>query len=305
LRWAGGKRWLARRIAHLIKVRLKGTYREPFLGAGSMFFAVEPARAALSDINAELIEAWKEVAAAPDDLLRKIQRIPVNGETYLHVRASRPRSPLGRATRFIYLNRTCYGGLYRTNRNGEFNVPFGGGSRTPALLWERDILTQAQAALCAARTSLFTSDFQDALGVAGEGDVCFLDPTYVPAKRGPFDRYNANPFSWQDQIRVREAAEQARARGAVIVISNVGCPQVRSLYGDGLVIDLSRAKSIGNAGKNASSAHELLVVYDDVEWHARWRAAASLHPAICASKTFRSPDRSIIIDKSHEGIQGA
>jgi len=136
LRWAGGKRWLARRIAPLIRLRLLGVYREPFPGGGSMFFATEPSQAVLSDLNSDLISAWVQVRNNPYELLDLIRALPVDAETYNRVRSERRGSKIERAARLIYLNRCCYGGLYRTNRRGEFNVPFGGGSRTPGPLWE-------------------------------------------------------------------------------------------------------------------------------------------------------------------------
>ena len=104
LRWAGGKRWLAQRIAPVIRARMTGTYREPFLGGGSMFLAVAPSRAAISDVNGELISAWLEVANNPEDILTKVRELPVEAVTYYRVRDSNPQCPLERAVRFIYLN---------------------------------------------------------------------------------------------------------------------------------------------------------------------------------------------------------
>ena len=103
LRWAGGKRWLARRIAPLVAARLAGTYREPFLGAGSMFFGVQPARAALSDVNPDLIEAWTCVVEQPDAVLDLVREKPVDKATYLDTRRNVPRTSIERAARFIYL----------------------------------------------------------------------------------------------------------------------------------------------------------------------------------------------------------
>src|SRR5262249_24543872 len=138
LRWAGGKRWLGCILDDPIRKLLaqsKGRYIEPFLGAGAMFFALGPSRSIISDINDELINCFIQVRDAPDYLLSKLSRIPVTAAAYYSVRDSSPKSDRGRAIRFIYLNRTCYGGLHRTNLRGEFNVPYGGGSRTPIALW--------------------------------------------------------------------------------------------------------------------------------------------------------------------------
>jgi DNA adenine methylase len=106
-----------------------------------MFFATEPSQAALSDINSELISAWVQVRDNPKEVLDLIRALPIDADTYYKVRAGRRDSDIERVARLIYLNRCCYCGLYRTNRRGEFNVPFGGGSRTPAPLWECNQLT--------------------------------------------------------------------------------------------------------------------------------------------------------------------
>ena len=145
LRWAGGKRWLANRLALPIRTLLdqsRGRYIEPFLGGGAMFFAVAPKRSTLSDINDELINAFKQVREHPKYIANRLRNLPVDANTYYRIRDSSPRSDRGRAVRFIYLNRTCYGGLHRTNLKGKFNVPYGGGSRTPITLWRDGVLAR-------------------------------------------------------------------------------------------------------------------------------------------------------------------
>jgi DNA adenine methylase len=260
----------------MIRTRLAGIYREPFLGAGSMFFAVEPSRAALSDINRELIDAWREAMENSEELLDQIRRLPVDAMTYYGLRARQPESSLDGAVRFIYLNRCCYGGLYRTNRTGQFNVPYGGGSRTPAPLWEKGQLARANSVLRACDVAIEWQDFATAIAHAVTGDVCFLDPTYTALNRGSFDRYNDKLFTWNDQIRLHFAAEAAARRGAVVLVSNVDCPEIRALYVGELVISLRRPKAIGNAIKNSRAQHELLVVYDSMEHRDSWVRCATL-----------------------------
>jgi DNA adenine methylase len=239
-----------------------------------MFFATKPSEAVLSDLNSELISAWVQLRDNPQELLVLIRALPINAETYYKVRAKRRGSEIERAARFIYLNRCCYGGLYRTNRRGEFNVPFGGGSRTPAALWECDQLANASTAIQDCDLNLRTSDFAAALLEAKDGDVCFLDPTYMAATRGPFDRYNPKLFTWDDQVRLRDAAAEAAKRGAAVIISNVDCQEIRQLHSDEFIVSLTRSKAIGNAIRNSRSQHELLIVYDAPEWHQAWERAA-------------------------------
>jgi len=239
-----------------------------------MFFATEPSQAVLSDINNELISAWVQVRDNPYKLLDLIRVLPVDAKTYYEIRADNAGSAIDRAARFIYLNRCCYGGLYRTNRKGGFNVPFGGGSRTPAPLWECNQLANASKVMRECDLNLCTADFAVALLEAQHGDVCFLDPTYMAARRGPFDRYNPKLFTWHDQARLRHTARAAANRGAVVVMSNVDCPEIRQLYSEELTVSLTRSKAIGNAVRNSRSQHELLIVYDAPEWHEAWARAA-------------------------------
>jgi site-specific DNA-adenine methylase len=153
-------------------------------------------------------------------------------------------------------------------------VPYGGGSRTPAPLRERGQLLRASAVLASSKVKLKQQDFEPALKSAAHGDVCFLDPAYVALKRGPFDRYNAKLFKWADQVRLQKVATRAAARGAVVIVTNVDCKEIRSLYADALLIPLKRPKAIGNATKNSSAKHELLIVYDEPHWHNAWVQAA-------------------------------
>lgn len=260
LRWAGGKRWLALALAPLIKARLRGTYFEPFLGSGAMFFAVMPERALLSDLNADLIGAFRVVAERPEELLGEVRALPVNAETYYELRADEPRDLLRRAVRFVYLNRTCYGGIYRENKRGKFNTPYGGGSRTPAPLWQRSLIDLCSPLLRKDGIALEIQDFESSLNAAGKGDVVYCDPAYRAATRTHFDRYGAVVFGWEDQVRLARAARRASARGALVVVSNTYCAEVRELYGDAMRILLEKTKVIGNAAKDPNRRKEYLIV---------------------------------------------
>ncbi len=168
LRWAGGKRWLAQRLAPLLRRRLKGTYFEPFLGSGAMFFAVAPERAVISDLNADLIGAFRVISERPAELLDEVRSLPVDADTYYRIRDEDPEEPFRRAVRFVYLNRTCYGGIYRENKQGRFNTPYGGGSRTTAPLWERSLVEICASRLSKSCISLEVQDFESSLDAAGE-----------------------------------------------------------------------------------------------------------------------------------------
>ena len=262
LRWAGGKRWLSRQIAPILRQRLEGRYFEPFLGAGAMFFAVAPQRALLSDINANLINGFQIVKERADELVNAIRNISVDADTYYKIRSSRPRSAFNRAVRFIYLNRTCYGGLYRENRKGEFNTPFGGGSRTPEPLWKDDLIQRANGLLSRYSVQCKAQDFSKSMRLAKSGDLIYCDPTYRSVTRNQFDRYGAVIFDWNDQKRLAKEAQKAFKKGVFVAISNTYCDEVRSLYPDALFLQLSKSKTIGNSSKNSISKKEFLIILD-------------------------------------------
>ncbi len=270
LRWAGGKRWLAQLLAPALRGRLRGTYFEPFLGSGAVFFAVAPRRAVLSDLNADLIWAFRAVSERPTELLEEVRALPVDADTYYRVRAECHEDPFRRAVRFVYLNRTCYGGIYRENKQGRFNTPYGGGSRTPAPLWERSLVEICATRLSKKDVALEVQDFESSLDAAGEGDVVYCDPAYRAATRDQFDRYGALVYGWDDQVRLAQAAARARRRGALVLVSNTYCAEVALLYGDATRVVFEKAKSIGNAAKDPNRRKEYLLVMDPEDGVATW-----------------------------------
>jgi len=229
LKWPGGKRWLAPLLLKIAKSQEFSAYREPFLGGGALFFALRPDTAVLSDINGELINTYRQVKLHPDLMLSSLRRLPADKETFYSVRSAVGGSTIDRAVRFLYLNRTSFGGLYRLNRNGVFNVPFGGGERTAAPLWTRRLIASATIALQRAR--LLTCDFEDALESAGGGDLVYCDPTYTVAhNNNGFIRYNESNFSWQDQQRLADCCHAAARRGALVIVSNAQHKDLIRLY---------------------------------------------------------------------------
>jgi DNA adenine methylase len=235
-----------------------------------MFFAVAPQRSILSDVNEELINAFKQVRQDPKYIANMLRKLLVDAETYCRIRESSPRSDRGRAVRFIYLNRTCYGGLHRTNLKGKFNVPYGGGSRTPTCLWRDGILDRASRVLNSGSCVLKKADFETPLIGAREGDVVYCDPTYQGTKRLSFDRYGERVFGWADQKRLVASAKGAVRKGATVIISNVATSELSDLYGDAIQIELVKRKAIGNRALNESSPRELLAVFDPLHRREFW-----------------------------------
>jgi DNA adenine methylase len=259
LKWPGGKRWATSSIVPILAQSLTGTYFEPFLGGGAVFFRLRPRKAVLSDINQDLINVYLAVQQNPHDLLTRLKRMPVSYDHYYHVRSSSPRLAVARATRFLYLNRTAFGGIYRLNRQGSFNVPYGGGRRTPAPLWEGHLLLEASRAL--AGTTIRQSDFEPILDQARMGDAVYCDPTYtVTHDTNGFVRYNETNFAWADQERLAAAAARAARRGALVLVSNAHHPAILNLYPSREARVLQRTSCVSRDPCKRTSVLEYLFV---------------------------------------------
>ena len=189
-RWPGGKRWLVPHLVRLVPQSV-ATYHEPFFGGGALYFAARPPSALLSDANRELIETYRTIRDAPADVEDRLRDLPRHRDGYYVVRASRPAAPIDRAARFIYLTTMAFNGIYRVNRRGQFNVPFGG--RAYRSLGAAGTLRPYAAALAGA--DLRSVDFEEALDRAGPGDFVYLDPPYTVAHgNNGFLRYNESIF---------------------------------------------------------------------------------------------------------------
>jgi len=258
LKWPGGKRWISETLAGLVREQLVGTYYEPFLGGGSVFFTLRPERAVISDVNTDLINTYEMVRDRAPDVIRRLKRLRVNRETFNRLRAAEPSDALERAVRFLYLNRTAFGGIYRVNREGKFNVPFGGGERTPEILWRQSLLVGASELL--AGVHIRHADFEPMIDLAQRGDVVYCDPTYTVAhENNGFVRYNERNFSWADQVRLAGAARRASARGAAVFVSNAEHRCIRRLYGEGAFRVLERNSRVSSDVRKRRPVRELLV----------------------------------------------
>jgi len=261
LKWPGGKRWLVPYVLPLLENRSFTRYIEPFLGGGAMFFGVLPPHAILSDINPELINTYLQVKNNPDSLVERLQRLPVDRSTYSTIRANKSADPIESAVRFLYLNRTSFGGMYRLNRSGEFNVPFGGGQRSPSLLWEQGLLLTASTALLG--TTLLVGDFANSLESAGAADVVYCDPTYTVAhNNNGFVRYNERNFSWEDQQRLATLCLDASRRGAYVLVSNAAHEDILHLYPTSHVLYVERWSGLSPKPAYRRRTKEVLLVLD-------------------------------------------
>lgn len=240
MKWPGGKRELLKHILPLL-VERRGRYFEPFVGGGAVFFALSPQQAVLSDCDQDLVNCYSIVRDEPDVVVAKLAAMRNTEEDYYRVRASRPRSASGRAARTIYLSKLAFNGIYRKNRNGDFNVPYG--YKSHLVVCDAAAIYAASAALANARIECL--DFEDALRDARAGDVIYMDPPYTVAhSNNGFVKYNAKIFSWKDQERLACVAAELKRRKCKVVISNADHPSIIRLYTGFKMTRITRASRI-------------------------------------------------------------
>jgi DNA adenine methylase len=235
LKWVGGKRQLLRSIDKHLPKTLRGTYHEPFVGGGALFFHLVPKRARLSDTNQRLIRAYQGIQSACEEVIELLEEHRAKHKrAYFHAQRRRDidREPNDAAVAawFVYLNRTAYNGLYRVNSKNQFNVPFGR-YENPAIV-DADRLRACSRAL--QRTVLAVEDFEAVLDHAKSGDFVYFDPPYVPlSDTAKFTSYTRNGFGPIDQERLRDTALALKRRKVRILISNSDSVAVRELYRKG------------------------------------------------------------------------
>lgn len=258
LKWAGGKRWLVADYPKLFRF-WDERYIEPFLGSGAAYFHVRPARALLSDMNKSLVRTY---CALRDDWSAVLASLQSHAERhsrqyYYEIRDDdRELGDAEEAAKFIYLNRTCWNGLYRVNKQGRFNVPIG--TKESVILGSdnfsatADLLRNAEIICC---------DFEETIDRALEEDFLFVDPPYtVQHNLNGFIKYNQHLFSWNDQIRLRDALIRADRRGARILMTNADHESIRDLYGGVFHLEsVSRSSVLAGRGGIRGGVTELLI----------------------------------------------
>lgn len=225
LRWAGSKKKLVPRLKKFWNEKFE-RYVEPFAGSACLFFALSPQAAILGDSNLELINVYEVLRESPDRMYRRLVRIPRDSASYYRWRAKDPLKldPETRALRFVYLNHNCFNGIYRTNANGQFNVPFG--TKLSTYL-SREEFTGCANALKAAK--FVSGDFQDTLKEVRRGDFVYLDPPYAVTSRRLFCQYGKRPFDINDVERLSGELDRLHKLGATFVVSYADCKQARML----------------------------------------------------------------------------
>jgi DNA adenine methylase len=258
LKWAGGKRQLLGEILARLP-RDIGTYHEPFVGGGAVFFALRPRAAILSDRNERLIRAYRGIRDHALEVVEILRACRNEKRFFLEMRKRSvdDRSDAEVAAWLIYLNKTGFNGLYRVNSRNEFNVPFADNQR--AQFCDRDNLLACAGAL--AHADLKCEDFAAVLDRAQPGDVVYFDPPYVPLSvTSSFTSYTSDGFGSKDQERLRDVALELRNRGIFVLLSNSSAPLVRQLYGLPFdCIEVAASRSVNSDPRGRGRITELLI----------------------------------------------
>ena len=251
LRWAGGKSKLVKSLVDFVPASNSyGCYFEPFVGAGALFFHMGPREAVLSDINTDLINCYRQIAEHPDKVwnLLQVHREFNSKEYYYQIRSQELKKlkPIEQAARFIYLNKAAFNGIYRVNRQGVFNVPYGPSSKGPALP-KKSLLEVASGLL--KRVNLLAADYREVCKSAKRNDFVYLDPPYPPTNgTAYFTHYTADRFNWDDQREVSKVFRNLDRRGCLVMMSNSDREEIRSMFQGYYMQQLNVIRWIGSNG---------------------------------------------------------
>ncbi len=277
IKWAGGKTQLLPELLRRLPAAF-GRYHEPFIGSAALFFQLQAQGrlrgAVLSDTNPELIELYTVVRDAPEELIAALQEHAahcLDREYYYAVRSWdrqpswRQRAAVERAARMMFLNKTCFNGLHRVNRRGQFNVPFGRYAKPTVC--DGANLRAASAALQDAE--LLVDDFAGVVGRAAAGDLVYFDPPYVPSSTtASFTAYTRHAFGAEQHERLAQVFRRLTERGCTVVLSNSATPLVQELYAGFPMTRVVARRAINREATKRGTVHELIVQSQLAQGHA-------------------------------------
>lgn len=266
LKWAGGKRQL---LPTLIKrmPECYNTYFEPFLGGGALLFALQPKTAYVNDLNSELINMYLVVKNKPQELFIELEKHEKNhGHDYFYEIRNLDRTDefstktdVELAARTIYLNHTCFNGLYRVNRKGYFNTPLGK-YKKPNIL-DKENITSVHKYFNGNNVNLYNDDYKKILKKVKQNDFVYLDPPYDPiSKTESFTGYTSVGFSRHDQIKLKEECDRLNSIGAFFMVSNSNTKFIKELYKDYKIIVIPAKRCINSKGNKRKNSTEVIII---------------------------------------------
>ena len=264
VKWVGGKRQLLPQILPLIPKRMSA-YCEPFLGGGAVLFALQPRRALVNDLNQDLITVYRVIKENADALIEHLSRHENTPEYFYRIRdldrdkdAYAALSDVEKASRLLYLNKTCYNGLFRVNASGAFNSPYGH-YRRPNIVNEQTIRGVSRY-FNSCDITFFSEDFAAVLDRVPRGGFVYLDPPYDPVSdTASFTGYNRGGFGREEQVRLKACCDALTARGVKFLLSNSATPFIRELYSSYHVSIVQARRAVNSVASRRGAIEEVLV----------------------------------------------
>jgi len=267
LKWAGGKRQLLPYIRKYLPRRSKSTtYYEPFVGAGAVLFDLQPSKARINDANRELINCYEIIKNDVEALIEHVKTHKTASSEYYYKVREQDRSseyvkltPLERASRIIFLNKTCYNGLFRVNSQGQFNVPYGN-YKNPTIV-DGIIIRAISNYLNQNDIALSCLDFEEAVKDAKKGDFIYFDPPYDPiSDTSSFTGYNLDKFGKEQQCRLKQVYDRLTEKSCKVMMSNSATEFVRELYKGYEIITIPANRNINSVATGRGRIDELLIL---------------------------------------------
>ncbi len=267
LKWAGGKRQLLPAIKEYLPRRFT-QYYEPFIGAGAVLFSLQPKKSIINDTNSELINCYRVIKDNPEELLDLCEEHRAkNSKEYFYLLREQDRrndfqdrSPVERAARIIYLNKTCFNGLFRVNSSGQFNVPYGNYSNP--VIADPGVIKSVSAYLNQRDVRILEGDFAKAISTARKGAFVYFDPPYHPiSDTSSFTGYSVNGFGEKEQIRLKEVCDKLTERGCQVLVSNSAASLIKELYSDPKyeIVEVKASRAINAVASKRGRINELLI----------------------------------------------
>lgn len=264
VKWVGGKRQLLDEITPLLPKRIT-SYCEPFLGGGAVLFSIQPSNAIVNDLNGDLIAVYETVRDDVEPLIDALKKHENTSEYFYKIRdldrdkeTYQALSKVERASRLIYLNKTCFNGLFRVNSSGEFNSPFGH-YKNPNIVNE-PVLRAVSKYLLSANIAFCNEDFSFTLSKIGKGGFVYLDPPYDPVSdTASFTGYNKGGFNKDEQIRLKQCCDDLTKRGIKFMLSNSATAFIKDLYKDYNISIVQAKRAINSDASKRGAIEEVLI----------------------------------------------
>lgn len=264
VKWVGGKRQLINEITPLLPKRIT-SYCEPFLGGGAVLFSIQPTKAIVNDLNGDLIVVYETIRDNVESLIDNLKRHENTADYFYSIRdMDRNKelydnmSKVERASRLLYLNKTCYNGLFRVNSSGEFNSPFGH-YKNPNIVNE-PVLRAVSKYLSTNNIIFYNEDFSDTLTRISKGSFVYLDPPYDPVSdTANFTGYNKAGFDRDDQIRLKQCCDELTKNGIKFMLSNSATSFIKDLYKEYNVTTVSAKRAINSDASKRGIIEEVLI----------------------------------------------